>query len=75
MEGRRAFRAEPGGRSVPIIDGPASPHAAVAVPILSEGDVLGCAVFLERGDGVRAGDVEMKLAAAVAGFLGKQMET
>ena len=75
MEGRRAFRAEPGGRSVPVIDGELSPHAAVAVPVLSEGDVMGCVVFLERGDGVRAGDVEMKLASTVAGFLGKQMET
>jgi AbrB family transcriptional regulator (stage V sporulation protein T) len=51
-----------------------SPQAAIAVPILSEGDVLGCVVFLERSDGTRAGEAEMKLATTVAGFLGKQME-
>lgn len=74
MEGRRAYCAEPGARPVPVTDLESSPAAAVAVPILSEGDVLGCVVFLERGDGVRPGDVEMKLASTVAGFLGKQME-
>lgn len=74
MEGRRAYRSEHGGRRVPVTDMENAPAAAVAVPILSEGDVLGCVVFLERGDGARAGDVEMKLATTVAGFLGKQME-
>ena len=74
MEGRRAYRAEPGGRVVPVTDREGSPRAGVAVPILSEGDVLGCVVFLEHGDGIRSGDVELKLATAVAGFLGKQME-
>ncbi len=75
MEGRRAYRAEPGGRRVPVTDAESAPAAAVAVPILSEGDVLGCVVFLERGDGVRAGDTELKLATTVSGFLGKQMES
>ena len=75
MEGRRAYRAEPGGRRVPVTDGEGSPAAAVAVPILTEGDVLGCVVFLDRGDGARASDVELKLAGTVAGFLGKQMES
>ena len=75
MEGRRAYRAEPGGRRVPVTDGDGAPAAAVAVPILSEGDVLGCVVFLERNDGVKAGDTELKLATTVSGFLGKQMES
>ena len=37
--------------------------------------MLGCVVFLERGDGVRPGDTELKLATTVSGFLGKQMES
>ena len=74
MEGRRAYKAEPGGKRIPVTDSESSPAAAVAVPILSEGDVLGCVVFLERGDGVRPGDTELKLATTVSGFLGKQME-
>ncbi|MCD8116440.1 MAG: recombinase family protein [Oscillospiraceae bacterium] len=75
MEGRQTFWGEPGGRRVPVTDQEGSPAAAVAAPILSEGDVLGCVVFLERADGARAGDVEVKLAGTVAGFLGKQMES
>ena len=75
MEGRRAYRAEPGGRSLPVTDGENSPAASVAVPILTEGDVLGCVVFMERSDGARATDVEVKLATTVSGFLGKQMES
>ena len=75
MEGRRAYKAEPGGKRIPVTDSESSPAAAVAVPILSEGDVLGCVVFLERPDGVKAGDTELKLATTVSGFLGKQMES
>ena len=75
MEGRRAYRAEMGGRTVPVTDGDSSPAVGVAVPILSEGDVLGCVVFLEKGDGVKATDTELKLATTVSAFLGKQMES
>ena len=75
MEGRRPYRAELGGKSVSVTDGETSPAVGVAVPILSEGDVLGCVVFLERGDGVKAGDTELKLATTVSAFLGKQMES
>ena len=75
MEGRRAYRAEPGSKRIPITDRENAPSAAVAVPILTEGDVLGCVVLLERSDGARAGDTELKLAGTVAAFLGKQMET
>lgn len=74
MEGRRAYRAEAGGRIVPVTDRADSAAAALAVPILSGGDVMGCVVLMERADGVRAGDTEQKLAATVAGFLGRQME-
>ena len=75
MEGRRAFRSEPGRQPVPVTDQENTPRAAVASPILSEGDVLGCVLFLDRGDGARPGDVELKLADTVSRFLGKQMES
>ena len=73
MEGRSAYRAEAAGRPLPITELESSPAAAVAVPILSEGDVLGCVLFLERA-GAQPGETEMKLATTVAGFLGRQME-
>ena len=74
MEGRRAFRAENGAEPVPVTELESSPGAAVAVPILSEGDVLGCVLFLAQ-EGRQPGETELKLATAVAGFLGKQMES
>jgi AbrB family transcriptional regulator (stage V sporulation protein T) len=74
MEGRKAYSQEPGSRTLPLIDTDSAPLAAVAVPILSQGDVMGCVVFLQRSDGVRPGESELKLANTVAGFLGKQME-
>ena len=48
---------------------------AVAAPILSEGDVLGCVLFVAARGGAPAGDAERKLAQAVSGFLGKQLES
>ena len=47
----------------------------IAVPILSEGDVLGCVAFVSDGDASALGDVELKLAQTVAGFLGRHMES
>ena len=48
-------------------------RAAVAAPILCEGDVLGAVLFLSP-DGRTAGETECKLAQTVAAFLGKNME-
>ena len=53
----------------------AEDHAiAVAAPILAEGDVLGCVMFLSHPGSPAATDLEFKLAQTVAGFLGRQME-
>lgn len=49
--------------------------AAVAAPIISEGDVLGCVLFITQANSPPPGDVEYKLAQTVASFLGKQMES
>ena len=48
--------------------------AAVAAPILCEGDVLGLVLFLTSDDRA-AGETEYKLAQTVAAFLGKNMES
>ena len=75
MENRRAVRSESIGSQVPILDGDDSFIAAAAAPILSEGDVLGCVLFVGRKNDAPAGEVEYKLAQTVAGFLGRQMES
>ena len=49
--------------------------ATIAAPIISEGDALGLVVFIGTEGESTAGETEYKLAQAVAGFLGKHMES
>ena len=74
MEGRQSYRWEKGGRRLPLVEGVESAWIAVAVPILSEGDVMGCVLFMTADENTAFGEVELKLASTVAKFLGKQME-
>ena len=48
--------------------------AQVVAPIICEGDAIGAVVVMSREPRARFGDLEMKLAATAAGFLGRQME-
>ena len=71
MEDRGVFLRTQGEKLTPI---ESSEHnAAVAVPILSGGDVLGAVVFLSA-QGVQPTQTDLKLAQVAASFLGKQME-
>ena len=50
------------------------------MPIISEGDVVGCVISLSDGSGDRTkefanADVESKLVITAAGFLGRQLES
>ena len=47
----------------------------MAAPVLSEGDVMGCVLFVTPRGSVPGTEVEYKLAQTVALFLGKQMES
>lgn len=73
MENRGVYGAE-GRTRLPVTDGNDAVCIAVAAPILSAGDVLGCVIFAAAKDADALGDTEQKLAQTVAGFLGKQME-
>ena len=48
--------------------------AQVIAPIICEGDAIGAVSILSREPRTRFGDMEIKLAATAAGFLGRQME-
>jgi len=72
MEERRSVQAE---QILPLCDGTDKYRVLIAVPILSEGDVLGCVAFVADGDAPALGEVELKLAQTVAGFLGRHMES
>jgi len=58
----------------PILESGEGLCISVAAPILSAGDVLGCVIFAAPKDERPFGETEQKLAQAVAGFLGRQME-
>jgi AbrB family transcriptional regulator (stage V sporulation protein T) len=72
MERRQSFLAD--GEVVPVCEELDKYQVAAAVPILSQGDVLGCVLFAAADGGLRLGELELKLAQTVAGFLAKQME-
>ncbi len=73
MEKRRIYGAE-APVSLPVTDDHDELCIAVAAPILSAGDVLGCVVFAAAKGAAPFGETELKLAQTVAGFLGRQME-
>ena len=75
MEGRKLYKYEQGGEYEPALEGEDRHSIVVAAPILSEGDVLGCVMFVSQKNGVPSGEIEVKLAQTVAGFLGRQMES
>ena len=71
MEERRSVQAD---QPLPLCDGSEKYRVLIAVPIISEGDVLGCVAFVSDGDAPALSEVELKLAQTVAGFLGRHME-
>ncbi|MCD7761217.1 MAG: stage V sporulation protein T, partial [Clostridiales bacterium] len=76
MEGRQLYQHHDGEKEVPVTeDGISGLAAALAAPILSEGDVMGCIVLSERERGKSLGETEYKLAQTMSGFLGRHMES
>lgn len=73
MESRGSVRYD-GTEPMHVIDGDECYYVSVASPILSEGDILGCVVFVSQNASAGS-DIEFKLAQTVASFLGKQMES
>ncbi len=62
---------------IPVIEDGGSHYVSCAMPIISEGDIVGCVVSLLASDVSTvtiAKDVETKLIQTAASFLGKQLE-
>ena len=74
MEDRQVWLWDSSEEQVAACEGLTGFTAAVAAPILCEGDVLGLVLFLTSDDRA-AGETEYKLAQTVAAFLGKNMES
>ena len=74
MEGRRTYRYESGKSRIRISEDVDKYHLGVASPILSEGDVMGCAMILLQEQDLPLSEPEQKLIQTVSGFLGRQLE-
>lgn len=76
MEARQVYQYKPGEETIPLCADSDKYSLSTAAPILSEGDVLGCVLFVGAGkDRPAGGEVEYKLAQSIAGFLGRHMES
>ena len=76
MTSRRFYQFRQGDRSVTITeDGLCNLNVALAAPILTEGDVMGCVVLCGKEPNQPLGEAECKLAQTIAAFLGKHMES
>lgn len=79
IEGRSIYLWAEGSPKLPAIADGGSHFISCAMPILSEGDIIGCVASLsdlsdeKPHEGV-GGDVEGKLIMTAAGFLGRQLE-
>ena len=80
MEGRGMYAWREGGEQFsPTID-KNEHYVSCAMPIVSEGDVVGCVVSIaelgtDRTREASAAEMESKLILTAAGFLGRQMES
>ena len=74
MEDRALYR-HMGGSGVGVSESDEKFIVSVAAPVISEGDVMGCVLFVSDRDAPPAGEVEYRLAQTAASFLGKQMES
>ncbi|MBQ7381169.1 MAG: AbrB/MazE/SpoVT family DNA-binding domain-containing protein [Clostridia bacterium] len=78
IEGRGLYLWNEGTQKLPAIDG-GSHFLSCAMPIISEGDIIGCVASLSELEDDSphervGGDVEGTLIMTAASFLGKQLE-
>ncbi|MBO5270040.1 MAG: recombinase family protein [Clostridia bacterium] len=77
IEKRSLYVYKEGEEQIPVTTDSLSHAVSVAMPILSEGDLVGCVLSVLPREGEKANlenDIETKLIQTAAGFLGRQLE-
>ncbi len=74
MDNRQLFQFHAGESPMPVCEDGDKFFIATAAPILSEGDVMGCVLFVGTGNDMAPGEADLKLVQTIAGFLGRHME-
>ena len=79
IESRSLYVWREGQEEIHVIADGGSHTVRCAMPILSQGDIVGCVVSLAGNDkndkSAPAAEVEIKLIQTAAGFLGRQLES
>ena len=75
MEQRKHYLFQDGDTPIRVSEASEKYHLGIAAPILSQGDLMGCAMLLLSEQDKALSEGEQKLIQTVAGFLGKQMES
>lgn len=83
IEGRTLYMWHEGGRRLPVIADSDNHFLSCAMPIISEGDIIGCVASVaavgapgsDRPHELLGSEVESKLIQTAASFLGKQLES
>ncbi len=80
VERRSLYLWREGDEKLPITSDGGSHFISCAMPIISEGDIVGCVASVaeleaDKPHAAHGGDVEGKLIATAASFLGKQLES
>ena len=80
IESRNLYVWQEGSEKIPVITDDSAHFVSCAMPIMSEGDIIGCVASLspmseERPVKQGSMDIESKLILTAAGFLGKQLES
>ena len=73
MEGRSSYCRKSGDSGISPLQGDAKILIAAACPIISQGDIMGCVLIINK-DSDEGSETELKLCEASAAFLGKQLE-
>lgn len=75
MEARQIYQYRHGETPLLVSEENEKYFISTAAPILSEGDVLGCVLFVSTDPDMTTGETDYKLAQTIAGFLGRHMES
>lgn len=78
IEGRALYTHKENSERIAAIEDGGAHYVSCAMPIITEGDIVGCVASVVSHDGNGADriatDIEAKLIQTAAGFLGRQLE-
>ena len=79
IDSRSLYTYRRGGEKLPVTTEGGSHYISCAMPIITEGDIIGCVCSVmhidDTTDSKISEELEIKLIQTAAGFLGKQLES